>query len=263
MPPAHINSAERRARRARRKKLRQRGRAMIAIGWIVVIVAAVVGVVGLKNVFDDPGGADDVSTGTTDPLSVTSTTRRERPSAVGTATGETLVVDLVPTTAPPNADGSPSATTVPQDAEGTTFGVRGPNGVVQVQAAPVGSRPNPNVAPTVTAPASVTRDANGNAFISGITVDDPDYPGAGDIGVALIGQGTITVTLNQDVVLLGRNSGPFVGLAGPPAALNRALANLQFHSAGADATPLLITVTDWAYGDISRSQSGYAATMVE
>lgn len=261
MPPAHMSSADRRARRARRKRLRTTGRRLIAAGWVVVVVAVLVGAVGLRNALDgdDAVRGPVTASNAVDPGAVTSSTRR--PSAVG-APGADPIVDLVPTTTAPGAtvgDGGSTDATA-GDAGGETFGVRTPLGTVQVQAAPRSARPRPNARPVVTAPAEVTRDANGDVVISGIAIADADYPGVGDIGVALIAQGTITVRLNQDVQLLSRNSSPFVGLAGPPAALNRALADLQFHSVG--PVDLLITVTDWAYGDLTRSESGYATVRV-
>lgn len=264
MPPAHISSAERRARRARKKKLRRNGKRLITAGWIVAAIAVLVGLIGLKNVLED--GGDDVATNSSvdGGGASTTTTRRVRPSGTGAA--DTLVVDLVPTTSTVidgggggggSGRGGSTATTL-GDVSGDTFGVRGPLGVIQVQAAPKAIRPRPNARPVVSMPAEVTRDANGNAVVSGIEINDPDYPGSGDIGVALIAPGTITVTLNQDVQLLTRNSGSFVGLAGPPAALNRALADLRVQANG--PVDLLVTVTDWAYGDLSRSESGYAST---
>jgi hypothetical protein len=259
-----MSSAERRARRARRKKLRRNGKRLIFAGWIVVVVAVLIGVIGLANALRDD--SDDVTTDRAVGAS-TSTTRRERPSATGT--GGTVVVDLVPTTESTVAGGGTGSgrgrgggttPTTQGDVAGDTFGVRGTFGVVEVRAAPRAIRPRPNARPIVTMPSQVARDADGNAVVSGITISDPDYPGFGDIGVALIGAGRITVTLNQDVQLLTRNSEAFVGLVGPPAALNRALADLHFQSS--EPVELLVTVTDWAYGDLSRSESGYASAQI-
>lgn len=257
--PRHQSSAERRARREARRRKRRNGKRLILAGYVIVALALAVGAFGLLDRFGGDDDDDDITTGS--PLIT-------EPRGMGLATTTTedlVVIDLVPetiTTTPDGGRGGPGGgqgAGVSNDTvvTGTTFGVRTSFGIVQVTAAPRGDRPSPNRTPVITAPSQVERDGNGDAVISGIRIDDPDYPGTGDIGVLLIIEGSATVVLNQDVQLLAPNSGAFVALAGPPEALTRALADLRVH---ADApTGLVISVTDWGYGDLPRAESNAVA----
>lgn len=259
-----MSSAERRARREARRRKRKQGQRFILAGYVVVGLAVLVAAVGLVDL--PGGGGDDVAT---DEPPSPFTTRRGQVAT--TTTEPDVVVDLVPETIVSSEGGGNGGGVgggaglggqgagVNNDSivVGNTFGVRTPTyGIVQVAAAPRASRPRPNAAPTVSAPAAVDRQADGSAVVSGITIEDPDYPGAGEIGILLVVDGSITVTLNQEVQLLAPNSAAFVALAGPPEALNRALADLRVRTEG--PAELIITVTDWGYGDLPRAGGGAA-----